>query len=77
LDIVLDEIGFEAAIDGADMIITGEGKTDAQSVMGKVISGVGKRGKNLNIPVVVISGALDDGYEAIYNCGVVGAFANL
>jgi glycerate kinase len=75
LDIVLDEIGFEAAIDGADMIITGEGKTDAQSVMGKVISGVGKRGKNLNIPVVVISGALDDGYEAIYNCGVVAAFA--
>ncbi len=75
LDIVLDEIGFDSAISGADMIITGEGKTDAQSVMGKVISGVGKRGKNQNIPVVVVSGALDEGYEAIYNCGVVAAFA--
>ncbi|WP_373482517.1 glycerate kinase [Acetobacterium sp.] len=75
LDIVLDQIAFDAAIGGADMIITGEGKTDAQSVMGKVISGVGKRGKKQNIPVVVISGALDDGYEAIYNCGVVAAFA--
>lgn len=75
LDIVLDEIGFYSAISNADMIITGEGKTDAQSVMGKVISGVGKRGKKQNIPVVVISGALDDGYEAIYNCGVVAAFA--
>ncbi|MDO9491206.1 glycerate kinase [Acetobacterium sp.] len=75
LDIVLDEIGFDSAISGADMIITGEGKTDAQSVMGKVISGVGNRGKNQNIPVVVVSGALDDGYEAIYNYGVVAAFA--
>lgn len=75
LDIVLDQIGFDATISGADMIITGEGKTDAQSVMGKVISGVGKRGKKQNIPVVVISGALDEGYEAIYNCGVVAAFA--
>lgn len=75
LEIVLDEIGFDAAISGADLIITGEGKTDAQSVMGKVISGVGKHGKNQNIPVVVISGALDAGYEAIYQCGVVAAFA--
>ncbi|TYC88109.1 glycerate kinase [Acetobacterium wieringae] len=75
LEIVLDEIGFDSAICGADMIITGEGKTDAQSVMGKVISGVGKHGKNQNIPVVVISGALDVGYETIYQCGVVAAFA--
>ncbi len=75
LEIVLDEIGFDSAISGADMIITGEGKTDAQSVMGKVISGVGKHGKKLNIPVVVISGALDAGYEAIYQHGVVAAFA--
>lgn len=75
LDIVLDEISFDATIGGSDMIITGEGKTDAQSVMGKVISGVGKRGKNQNIPVVVISGALDEGYEDIYNYGVVAAFA--
>lgn len=75
LDIVLDEIKFDAAIEGADMIITGEGKTDAQSIMGKVISGIGKRGKKQNIPVVVISGALDDGYEAIYDCGIAAAFA--
>jgi glycerate kinase len=75
LDIVLDQIEFDSVISGADMIITGEGKTDAQSVMGKVISGVGKRGKKQNIPVVVISGSLDDGYEVIYNCGVVAAFA--
>lgn len=75
LDIVLDEIKFDASIEGADMIITGEGKTDAQSTMGKVISGVGKRGKKQNIPVVVISGGLEDGYEALYDYGIVAAFA--
>lgn len=75
LDIVLTEIDFDSSIRGADIIVTGEGKTDFQSAMGKVISGVGKRGKNQGIPVVVVSGALDEGYEAIYNCGVVAAFA--
>lgn len=75
LDIVLTEIDFDSSIRGADIIVTGEGKTDFQSAMGKVISGVGKRGKNQGIPVVVVSGALDKGYEAIYNCGVVAAFA--
>jgi len=75
LDIVFDETGFESAIKDADLIITGEGKTDAQSVMGKVISGVGKRGKKQHIPVIVISGALEEGYEKIYDCGVTAAFA--
>lgn len=75
LNIVLDELKFDALIEGADLIITGEGKTDAQSVMGKVISGVGNRGKRQQVPVIVISGALGDGYKAIYDCGVSAAFA--
>lgn len=75
LNIVLDEFKFETVITGADLIITGEGKTDAQSIMGKVVSGVGNRGKNQNVPVIVISGALGEGYEAIYDCGISAAFA--
>lgn len=75
LDIVLDEIQFDTLINGADLIITGEGKTDGQSVMGKVISGIGNRGKNQNIPVIVISGALDVGYESIYEHGIIAAFS--
>lgn len=75
LNIVLDELKFDTVIEGVDMIITGEGKTDGQSVMGKVISGVGNRAKKQQVPVIVISGALGDGYEAIYDCGVSAAFA--
>lgn len=75
LNIVLDELKFDEVIRGADLIITGEGKTDSQSVMGKVISGVGNRGKKKQVPVIVISGALGDGYEGIFDCGVSAAFA--
>jgi len=75
LEIVLDRLDFDTLIQGATLIITGEGKTDAQSTMGKVISGVGKRGKEQKIPVIVISGALDEGYEALYDQGITAAFA--
>lgn len=75
LDIVLDEINFDEMIREIDLIITGEGKTDAQSAMGKVISGIAKRGKKQGIPVIVVSGALEEGYETIYEHGVTAAFS--
>jgi glycerate kinase len=75
LEIVLDAIKFDELITGADLIVTGEGKTDRQSVMGKVISGIGRRGKNQQIPVVVVSGALEKGYEPLCEHGITAAFA--
>ncbi|PKM50164.1 MAG: glycerate kinase, partial [Firmicutes bacterium HGW-Firmicutes-6] len=75
LEIVLDAIKFDELITGADLIVTGEGKTDCQSVMGKVISGIGRRGKNQQIPVVVVSGALEKGYEPLCEHGITAAFA--
>ena len=75
LEIVLDRINFNELIQGADLIITGEGKTDKQSIRGKVISGVGKRGEDQKIPVIVISGALEKGYEVLFDQGITAAFA--
>ena len=75
LEIVLDTIKFDELITGADLIVTGEGKTDHQSAMGKVISGIGRRGKNQQIPVVIVSGALEKGYESLFEQGVTAAFA--
>lgn len=75
LEIILDAVDFDNQIRGADLIITGEGKTDCQSPMGKVVSGVGKRAKKLGIPAVIISGALEPGYEVLYSQGIVAAFA--
>ncbi|KNZ40677.1 glycerate kinase [Acetobacterium bakii] len=75
LEIVLDRLNFDELIQDADLIITGEGKTDVQSAMGKVVSGVGKRAYKQKIPVIVISGALEEGYESLYDQGITGAFA--
>lgn len=75
LDIVLDTLDFNKVINQADLIITGEGKTDFQSAMGKVLSGVSARGAAQNIPVIALSGALDEGFEKLYDLGLTAAFS--
>lgn len=63
VDLVLDATGFDAAIEGADLIITGEGHIDRQTLMGKVPSGVLTRGLRAGVPVVAIAGLVDDEAE--------------
>ena len=75
LDVVLDAIHFDAHLEGCDFVITGEGRTDSQSAMGKVLSGVGQRCKGRGIPVIALSGALDEGYERLYGHGITACFA--
>lgn len=75
LDIVLDTLHFDEVIDQADLIITGEGKTDDQSAMGKVLSGVSARGAARSVPVVALSGALGEGFEKLYALGLTAAFS--
>ena len=70
IEAVLDVIGFDSLIEGADYIITGEGRADIQSTYGKVVSGIGKRGRKYGIPVIVLCGSLGDGYEKLYDHGV-------
>ena len=57
---MLDIAGFDAAIKDADLVITGEGKSDEQTLMGKVPYGVLKRCRKANIPVWLLSGMIDD-----------------
>ena len=58
-EMVLDAVGFDKIIDGCDMIITGEGKIDMQTAMGKLPEVVRKRAADRNIPVVAIAGCVD------------------
>lgn len=60
IDIMLDIACFNDRIEGADLVITGEGKSDSQTLMGKLPHGVLKRCKARNIPVWLLSGAMDD-----------------
>ena len=56
VELVLDLAGFEDALDGADLVITGEGSLDAQSLAGKAPVGVARAAARLGIPVVAVTG---------------------
>lgn len=75
IEAVLDTVGFESLAEGADLILTGEGKIDRQSLRGKVVIGVSRRAKKLDIPVVAIVGDIGDDIEAVYQEGVNGIFS--
>ena len=74
IETVLDTVKFDEIISGADMIFTGEGKIDTQSLRGKVVIGVAKRAKNKNIPVTVIAGGADMNIDEAYDMGVTSIF---
>lgn len=60
IDILLDEIHFDDLLEETSLVITGEGKLDAQSYQGKVISGISKRTMRKNIPLLAIVGDVGD-----------------
>jgi len=56
IDTIMKLVGFEAALEACDLVITGEGKFDHQTLQGKVISGIAKTAKKNNKKVYVICG---------------------
>ena len=75
IDVVLDLINFDEKIKGADMVITGEGRIDSQSVDGKVISGILKRTVKENVPTFAIVGSVGAGAEKAYELGLSGIYS--
>ncbi len=59
IEMVLEAVDFDRRIDGADLIITGEGRIDAQTVMGKTPFGVLTAARRRSIPVVALGGSVD------------------
>ncbi len=76
VEIVLEATGFEALVAEADLVITGEGRTDAQTAMGKAPVGVAAVAQRHGVPVVCLSGGLGDGAEAVLSRGI-GALASI
>ena len=67
---VLDLIDIEQAMEGADLVITGEGRMDSQSAFGKAPVGVAKRAKRHGVPVVAVVGSRADDLGGIYDAGI-------
>jgi glycerate 2-kinase len=63
IDVILDLLDFGTALDGADLVITGEGSLDAQTLAGKAPVGVAQAAARRGIPVVAVAGraALTEG----------------
>lgn len=67
---VLDITGIDNHLMDADLVITGEGKIDGQSIFGKVPVGVAKRSRKYNIPVIAIVGSVGEGVAEVYSHGI-------
>ena len=70
IDTVLDLISFDQRLEGVDLVVTGEGRTDWQSCFGKVMQGVGERSAKKGIVAVGLSGSLGRDAAQIYNHGI-------
>lgn len=75
VEVVAELAGLDELVRGADLVITGEGRFDAQTLRGKTPFGVARVAKRHGAPVVVIAGTLGAGYEALYQHGIDAAFA--
>ena len=74
IETVLDTVNFDSVIADADMVFTGEGKIDNQSLRGKVVIGVAKRAKLKKVPVIAIVGGADEGIDTAYDLGITSIF---
>jgi glycerate kinase len=75
VEVVAELAGLAQAVHGADLVITGEGRFDAQTLRGKTPFGVARIAQAAGVPVVVLAGTLGEGYEVMYQHGVTAAFA--
>jgi glycerate kinase len=74
IDIVIDTVELNKQLLGANLVITGEGRIDWQTVHGKTPMGVAQAAKKTNIPVIAMAGCVGKNYQSVYNCGIDAVF---
>ena len=74
IEVVLDLVHFDEQLKGCNLVLTGEGRMDGQSLGGKVPIGVSRRAKRQNVPVVAIVGVTGSGIEPVYDEGITAVF---
>ncbi|MEV0717985.1 glycerate kinase [Asanoa sp. NPDC050611] len=75
IQLVTGMIGLEAALDAADLVITGEGSFDHQSLRGKVVAGVAGGARDRGVPCVVLAGRVSTGRREAANAGVTETYS--
>ncbi len=75
VEIVVEAINLDAAVQGASLVVTGEGCMDKQTVFGKAPIGVAKVASRHQVPVVGLAGSLGEGVDAVYDHGIMAVFS--
>lgn len=71
IETILDVVQFDKYVKAADLVITGEGRIDAQTAKGKVPVGVARRTKMAGTtPVIAVVGGIGEGAELVYEMGI-------
>jgi len=77
IEIVIETLQLEEALRDADLVITGEGRLDSQSIHGKTPIGVARVAKRFGLPVIGIAGSLSKDYQVVHQHGIDAAFSVL
>ena len=69
-DMVCDAVGLEGHLEGADLVLTGEGRLDSQTAYDKAPIAVARRARARGIPVIAVAGSLGSGYREVLKHGI-------
>ena len=72
IDMVCEVLGFDAHLEGVDLVITGEGRADQSTVYNKAPVGVARRALARGVPTILLAGSLGRGFEELYQHGIAG-----
>lgn len=75
IETVLNAVKFDELLENTDLVLSGEGKIDSQSLRGKVVIGVARRTKKAGVPLLAVVGDIGDDISAAYDEGVTGIFS--
>jgi glycerate kinase len=70
IEVVTEAVGFERMLEGCGLVVTGEGRLDAQTAYGKTVTGVARIARRHGIPVLALGGEVAEGAEALHELGV-------
>lgn len=72
VDLVCEVLGFDQYLEGADLVITAEGRADGSTAYDKAPLGVARRALRRGVPTILLAGSLGSGYEGLYQHGMAG-----
>lgn len=75
VELLLDAVGFDGLLKETDIVFTGEGRIDWQSIRGKVPVGVARRAQAAGVPCIALCGSVGEGAEQVFQKGVTAIFS--